>query len=74
MKSEGYTWRRITSYNVCYTKLLRGVPNFISAGKLGQLREGILERLKKEKTPISAGGPFGDTLIVLLVDARNNFV
>ncbi len=47
----------------------QGVPNFISAGKLGQLREGILERLKKEKTPISAGGPFGDTLIVLLVDA-----
>jgi hypothetical protein len=46
-----------------------GVPNFINQSGLDRLREGIVEGMKKERTPIPAGGPFGDTLIVLLVDA-----
>ena len=46
-----------------------GVPSFINQSKLERLREGILERMRASKIPVPAGGPFGDTLIVLLLDA-----
>ena len=45
-----------------------GVPNFITSNGLEYLREGILELIKKEKNKIPPGGPFGDTLIVRIID------
>ena len=45
-----------------------GLPNFITSNGLGYLREGILALMKKEKNKIPPSGPFGDTLIVRIID------
>ncbi|UCF77867.1 MAG: hypothetical protein JSW03_07060 [Candidatus Eiseniibacteriota bacterium] len=47
----------------------RGLPRFIGKTELEDLRESILQELKRKKTGPSAGGPFGDTLIVKIVES-----
>lgn len=46
-----------------------GLPRFIDKSELDDLRSSILERLKEEKTELSPGGPFGDTLILKIVES-----
>ena len=46
-----------------------GVPDFITSGSLEQLRSEISRQMKRDKGNISAGGPFGDTLIVKIIEA-----
>jgi hypothetical protein len=47
----------------------KGLPRFISKRELEDLRENILTDLKAKKTRVGPGGPFGDTLIVRLIES-----
>jgi len=47
----------------------RGVPRFIGKSELENMRKTILESLKKDGANMSPGGPFGDTLIALIIDS-----
>ena len=46
---------RITSYNVCYTKLLRALPKYIRGGRQGRLNVGLGMR-PRHKTCLKGGG------------------
>ncbi len=46
-----------------------GVPRFITKRELDELRTKIQQEMKAKKAAIGPGGPFGDTLIVRLIDA-----
>ncbi|RPH93675.1 hypothetical protein EHM69_09610 [candidate division KSB1 bacterium] len=46
-----------------------GAPRFTTAGELGSLRKNIEEELAKKKRELGAGGAFGDTLIVKVIEA-----
>ncbi len=47
----------------------KGLPRFITTSELDELRENILADMKAKKTPVGPGGPFGDTLIVRLIES-----
>ena len=47
----------------------KGLPRFITTSELKELRENILADMKNNKTRIGPGGPFGDTLIVRLIES-----
>lgn len=47
----------------------RGAPRFITGQQLTDLHKSILNEIKKSGRGIPYGGPFGDTLIVRLIDA-----
>ncbi len=46
-----------------------GFPRFINKGELDNLRSSIIRQLKEKKTSLSPGGPFGDTLILKIVES-----
>jgi hypothetical protein len=47
----------------------QGVPRFIGQESLEKLRAAILKDMKDNKTGVPLGGPFGDTLILRLVES-----
>lgn len=47
----------------------QGLPRFISKGELGDLRDKIIRGMKKDHATPSPAGPFGDTLIVLIIES-----
>jgi len=47
----------------------QGAPRFITSSELEQLRNAINEKMKKDKSGIPVGGPYGDTLIVRIIDS-----
>jgi hypothetical protein len=47
----------------------RGVPRFISRGELGDLRTKVLKELKRTNADMPLGGPFGDTLVLRLIES-----
>ncbi|TFH64716.1 MAG: hypothetical protein E4G91_04920 [Candidatus Zixiibacteriota bacterium] len=46
-----------------------GVPRFVAKSQLDELRSSILNEIKRVGKSISAGGPFGDTLILRLIES-----
>ena len=46
----------------------RGLPKFITKNKLEELRENIMSDIREKKASVPPGGPFGDTLIVQLIN------
>jgi tetratricopeptide (TPR) repeat protein len=46
-----------------------GLPKFITKSALEEFRENIMEEYRSKGTPIPYGGPFGDTLIVRLIES-----
>jgi len=47
----------------------QGLPRFIGKTELDDLRESIIKQMKDKSTGMPPGGPFGDTLIDLIVRA-----
>jgi hypothetical protein len=47
----------------------RGLPNFITKSSLEEFRNNIMEDIRAKKAPVPPGGPFGDTLIVRLIES-----
>lgn len=46
-----------------------GLPRFIGKSELDKLQYSIQRRLKEKKTSLSPGGPFGDTLILKIIES-----
>lgn len=47
----------------------QGLPRFIAPNEIEAFREAVLGEMKEKKLSMGPGGPFGDTLIVRLIDA-----
>ncbi|MBU0509685.1 hypothetical protein KKH27_12735 [bacterium] len=56
-----------TWYPVCLIE--KGLPRFIASNEVESFRSSILKEMKDKKTLMGPGGPFGDTLMVRLVEA-----
>jgi hypothetical protein len=48
-----------------------GLPNFITKGKLDELRENILNDIRERKASVPSVGPFSDTLIVRIIESAD---
>lgn len=46
-----------------------GLPRFIDRRELSDLRSSILQKIKETQMNPSAGGPFGDTLVLRIIDS-----
>lgn len=46
-----------------------GLPRFIDKSELKDLRDTILKQLKESKAGVPLGGPYGDTLVIRIVDS-----
>ncbi len=47
----------------------RGLPRFVDKAELEVLRGSILKAMKEKKTPVLQGGPFGNVLIMRIIDS-----
>ncbi|MDP8206767.1 MAG: hypothetical protein P9L92_08910 [Candidatus Electryonea clarkiae] len=46
-----------------------GLPNFMSGKDLKEFRKRIIKELKNKNEPVPSGGPFGDTLMTLIIQS-----